>query len=182
MASSSKPAGWIDFDIIGNEQGVQRMLDVIDSALSPFGLAAFLHGDVGPYVKQRAKERFDSEGDDVTGKWAPLKETTVTIREGYGFGGEHPINRRTDELRDYITGGSLDVTASPGVGSLRYPGQAPKSPGLREKMKTSQKGRSNPKTVARPVLGLNESDLSVVLTMLAFHVQREGAIFSARGR
>jgi hypothetical protein len=170
----AKPSGFIEFDIVGNERGVQQMLNSIDSALSPVGLAAFLYGAVGPWVKERAADRFQQEGDDVSGKWAPLQQTTIDIREHSGFEGPHPINVRTHELENYITQGDIGVTTSPGYGIMRYPQNPPKSKGLREKVKTAQGGRTTPPTVARPVLGLNERDLAQVLVMLAFHVQREG--------
>lgn len=178
-ARATKPTGWMDFEITGSQRGVQEMLSAVDSALSPIGLAAFLHGEVGPWVKQRAANRFASEGDDVTGPWAPLAETTVLIRENYGFPGPGPINHRTGQLEEYITQGSVGVVASQGAGILRYPDNRPTEPGLQEKLKTAQQGKSDPQTVARPVLGLNERDLAEVLTLLAFSIQTEGAIRGA---
>lgn len=182
MPKSNKPTGWIDFEIVGDKAGVQHMLNAIDSALSVTGLAAFLYGDVGPWVKERAQQRFESEGDDVSGKWAPLMETTVDIRERGGFEGAHPINKRTGELEAYITQGQVGVVSSPGIGVLKFPQNEPKSKGLREKMKTAQGGRAVPNTVPRPVLGLNERDLSEVLVMLAFFVQTEGRLTGAHRR
>lgn len=170
------PTGFIELEIIGNDRGVQRMLEIVDSSMSAVGLAAFLYGSVGPWVMSRAEERFKQEGDDVTGKWAPLMPRTQEIRESYGFGGSHPINKRTGELEDYITQGQVSVVTSPGVGILRFPGNPPNSPSLREKMKTAQQGRANPSTVARPVLGLNEKDLIAVMELLAFHIQHTGSI------
>lgn len=178
---ASKPTGFIDFEIVGNERGVQAMLNQIDSALSPVGLAAFLGLAVGPWVKERAADRFASEGDDVSGKWAPLQQTTIEIRENMGFG-PGPINKRTGELEEYITQGQVGITAGPGVASMRYPENPPRTKSLREKMSTAQRGRNHPKTIARPVLGLNERDLGQVITMLAFHVQGQGVTRSARRR
>lgn len=171
---SAKPVGFMDFDIVGTERGVQQMLDTVDSALSVTGLAAFLYGAVGPWVKDRATDRFASEGDDVTGKWAPLQQVTVDIRERAGFEGAHPINERTGELERYITQSEIGVVSSPGLGVMNYPNDPPRSGAVREKMKTAQTGRAHPSTVARPVLGLNERDLGSVMTMLAFHVQGIG--------
>ncbi|SRR6266540_3903787 len=169
------PTGFIEFDIVGNERGVQEMLNTIDSALSPVGLAAFLYGNVGTYVKKRASDRFMEQGDDVTGTWAPLAEATQEIRERAGYGATEPINKRTGQLEEYITQGQMWVTTGPGYGMLQYPKNTPDQ-ALREKMSTAQRGRESPKTVARPVLGLNEQDLAVVLTMLAFHIQFEGRL------
>jgi len=174
--ASRGATGFIDFDIVGNRRGVQEMLDTVDSALSPVGLAAFLYGAVGPWVKERAQDRFAQEGDDVSGKWAPLQASTVEIRESQGFEGAHPINRRTGELEEYITQGQVGVVTTPGFGNLTYPQNPPATKGLKEKLSTAQKGRTSPRTVARPVLGLNERDLGQILVMLAFHVQNEGRI------
>lgn len=179
MASSSRPTAFLDFELVGNERGVQEMLNSIDSALSPVGLATFLYGAVGPWVKQRAADRFTSEGDDVSGKWAPLAQTTVEIRETYGFEGARPINKRTGELEAYITQGEVGVTTAPGMGVLKYPKNPPSTKSLRQKVKTAQQGRTSPSTVARPILGLGERDLAQVVTMLAFHVQAEGRLRSA---
>lgn len=171
MARTSRPTGFIDFEIVGTQHGVQKMLNHIDSALSPIGLAAFLYGGVQPWLVNRAKERFASEGDDVTGKWAPLQQSTVEIRQSQGFEGPHPINRRTGELERYITESGVDVVAAPGVGTLRFPGRNTTSKSVKQKLSTAQKGRINPSTVPRPVLGLNEKDLAVVMTQLALHIQ-----------
>lgn len=181
MARSS-PTAFIDFDIVGNERGVQAMLERLDSALSPVGLAAFLNLGVGPWVKQRAADRFASEGDDVSGKWAPLQESTIEIREHAGFEGAHPINKRTGELEAYITEGQIGITAGPGFASMRYPDNPPATKSLKQKVETAQRGRSNPNTVARPILGLNERDLAQVVTMLAFHVQGTGVTRGAGSR
>lgn len=172
----SGPVGFIHFEIVGNQRGVEQMLEHIDTALSPIGLFTFLHGAVGPFVKQRASDRFRSEGDDVTGTWAPLAQATVEIRQNMGLEGSHPINKRTGELEAYITQGSIDVTTGVGVGTLKYPGNAPATSGLREKLKTAQGGKASPSTPPRPVLGLGEADLGHVLVMLAFHVQKIGGI------
>lgn len=166
-----RPTAFIDFEIVGSRQGVQAMLEHIDSALSPVGLAAFLHGAVTPWLKQRAANRFKGEGDDAVGKWAPLQESTLLIREGYGFG-PGPINRRTGELENYIVGGGSDVTAVPGLATLVYPDpNKARGPHLSKKVQTAQMGKTSPKTVKRPVLGMNETDLAAVMTKLAIHVR-----------
>lgn len=183
MASrAAKPTAFIDFDIVGDRHGVQAMLNRVDSALSVPGLALFLKGAVGPWVRERAQERFAAEGDDVTGKWAPLAQTTVEIRENAGFEGSHPINKRTGELEAYITQGQVDVDSVPGLATLKFPANPPRSGSVRQKMKTAQGGRTSPPTVARPVLGMNERDLGQIMTMLAFHVRGYGVGGNAGGR
>lgn len=146
------------------------MLDHLDSALSPVGLATFLHGPVESHLRRRAKERFASEGDDASGKWAPLQQSTIEFRESGGFG-PRPINRRTGELEAYITQSDADITSVPGLSTLVYPKDQPGTSGLRQKVQTAQGGRSEPRTVARPVLALSENDLAAVMVQLAFHIQ-----------
>lgn len=169
--AAPKPTAFIQFDIVGTRSGVQAMLEQLDSALSPVGLAFFMKGAVHPHLQRRAVSRFAGEGDDAVGQWAPLKESTILIREGYGFG-PGPINRRTGELENYIVNSGSDVQSVPGMTSLVYPDpNAPRGPYLARKMHTAQKGKVSPSTRPRPVLGMNETDLAQVMTMLAFHVQ-----------
>lgn len=149
------------------------MLNHLDSAMSPVGLAAFLHGSVEPYIRERAQNRFASEGDDVSGKWAPLQQTTIEFRESGGFG-PRPINRRTGELEAYITQSDAGIASAPGLSVLTYPKDPPKTPALQQKVQTAQAGRSVPSTVPRPVLGLNERDLGAVMVQLAFFIQGWG--------
>lgn len=168
------PVGFIDFDIVGDKYGVQRMLKHLDSAFSVEGLAAFLKVSVEPWLRERAKGRFDSEGDDASGKWAPLQQTTIDFRERDGFNGPGPINRRTGELEAYITGADMGIVSVPGLATLTYPKEPPKGKALSQKVSTAQKGRSQPNTVARPILALSERDLGAILTQLAFHVKGWG--------
>lgn len=144
----------------------------LDSALSPEALAGFLQLKVGPYLRRRAKQRFESEGDDASGKWAPLQPSTAAVRAAgpWAVGAEHPINKRTGELEEYITG-STSESWPHGLGaSLRYPGRTSRGKGLSQKVETAQAGRSKPATVPRPVLAVSERDLSFVMTELSFHI------------
>lgn len=147
------------------------MLKHLDSALSVQGLAAFFKVGVEPWLRERAENRFAVEGDDASGKWAPLQQSTVDIRESSGFGGPGPINRRTGELEAYITGADMGIVSVPGLATLTYPKEPPKSKGLQQKVATAQVGRMSPSTVRRPVLALGEKDLGTILTQLAFHVK-----------
>lgn len=166
------PVGYIDFFVIGDDRGVQAMLERIDTALSPTGLSAFLNVSVEPWVRSRAKARFKNEGDSAVGRWAPLRPATQEIRSSgeWPVGPTSPINRRTGELEEYITG-SDGMVAVFGMGAqLSYPKPSTKK-SIIEKMKTAQRGRTSPGTVPRPVLGLDERDLTHVLTSLAFWVK-----------
>lgn len=171
----------MSIQIIGDDSGVQKMLNLLDTALNPLAIAGFLGAEISPYLALRATQRFASEGDDVSGKWAPLRESTKRFRsagrmEGlWSVGDEHPINVRTHELENYITSGIGNVIPSPVGTVLQYPSPRNTTRTLREKVKTAQQGKERPhRTPRRPVLGLNERDLGFVLTALAFHVKRGG--------
>jgi hypothetical protein len=165
----TSPAGLIAIDIFGDTKGVDVLLDRLMVTLSPEGLAAFLGSTVEPYFRKRAAIRFRDEGDDVSGKWAPLLESTKEIRTQAGYG-EGPINRRTGELEAFIEDSQSDVRVTPLGSILTMPGDTPTGE-LAEKVKTAQQGKDNPRTVPRPVLGMNEVDLAFVLEGLSFFIQ-----------
>lgn len=165
MASSGSVRIVVDVD----SENVEQMLARTSLALSAVGMFIFLNGAVGPWLKRRAEDRFAAEGDDVSGKWLPLEAYTTQIRSAGGYGAEHPINKRTGELENYITQGGADVISAGGFSQLTFPGNAPSA---REatKVATAQIGALTPSTPARPVLGVNEVDLAFVLAALATHV------------
>lgn len=165
MASSGSVRIVVDVD----SENVEQMLARTSLAVSSVGMFTFLSGVVGPWLKERAEDRFAAEGDDVSGKWAPLESYTQQVRSSGGYGAEHPINRRTGELENFITGGGWDVVSVAGFSQLTFPGNAPSA---REAMKvaTAQIGAAHPSTPARPVLGVNGVDLAFVLAALATHV------------
>lgn len=153
-------------------ESVIAVLRSLDSALSPEGMAAFLGLEVAPYLAERAKRRFADEGDDASGKWAPLLPATQAIRAAspeWPVGPDHPINRRTGELEDWVTGGSFAAMPHALGATLRYPGTPP-SGELARKVETAQRGRN--RTVPRPVLSVSEADLVFVVTRLAFKFAR----------
>lgn len=171
----------MSIQLIGDVAGVQRMISHLDTALNPVAIATFLGGVVAPYLGERAESRFSNEGDDVVGRWAPLQASTEMFREQgrnqglWGVGDAHPINVRTHELELYITSGVGNTTPTPSGAILQYPNpSAGSSRSLREKMKTAQQGRQKPRTVPRPVIGLNERDMTFVLMALATSIQKAG--------
>jgi len=161
----------MEFVTIVENKRVIRSLDNLITLLSPPGAAAFLGTTIGPYLAKRAKQRFDSEGDDVTGLWASLKPATIVIRHNQGYP-PGPINRRTGELEEWVVGGT-GFSYPTGFGaSLRFPKDRPAGE-LRKKVMTAQKGKKkDPPTTARPVLGVNETDLIFLQTSLAFAVEQ----------
>jgi hypothetical protein len=168
------PAGLIDIELIGDTHQVDMMLAYLDRLLSPAGMGAFLGLNVGPYLQSRARDRFQQEGDDVSGPWAPLASSTVEIRQRQGQSGAGPINRRTGELEAYVTEGQFRIVAHSLGATLTYPGNTPGRQSILQKMETAQTGRVFPPTVPRPVLGMNERDLMYIVTTLAFFIERGG--------
>lgn len=160
----------LDWEV--HDAEVEKALFNLTLLLSPPGLGAFLGTSIGPYLTRRAKERFSSEGDDASGPWAPLKPYTVQVREegNWPVSGEHPINRRTGELENWVVGSGWDAYPTAAGATLRFPGTKP-SGELRDKVQTAQHGRTNPSTVPRPVLAVNETDLLFTLTAFAAAVK-----------
>lgn len=163
--------GYINIQVIGDVAGVQAMLSHLEQKLSPPSMAAFLMTHVDPYLRKRAGDRFQGEGDDATGQWAPLTAATQSIRAQQGYGADHPINRRTGELENYIRNSPSGVTAHPAGATLTFPGAQP-SGELADKLTTAQQGRVAPNTVPRPVLAISTTDLAAVLTAMAYEIQR----------
>jgi hypothetical protein len=156
------------------DQSLDRLIFLLEAE----GMAAWMGTTVGPWLRKRASDRFASEGDDVSGPWAPLSPATQMIRaEGpWAVSGDHPINRRTGELENWVAQGTWFAYPDTLGASLTYPAGEPVGE-LREKMEVAQRGRpqslgpDKPRTVARPVLGVNEADLAFVMTALAMDIQ-----------
>lgn len=175
-------AAGVDVEFIGDDSGVQYMLHKADTAFNSVALVTFLTTEVQPYLQQRAKSRFANEGDDVVGRWVPLRDATQSIREAgrnqglWTVGDDHPINVRTHEMENYVTSGQGNVfPVGIGGATMQYPRPSGKK-SIRDKMRTAQKGGMAPnsghQTVPRPVIGLNEQDLMFVLTALSYHFAR----------
>lgn len=157
-----------DINIIDND--VSEALNKLYLLLAPAGMMFFLHSTMGPYLRGRARDRFAKEGDDAVGKWQPLAPSTVTIREESGFGGPHPINRRTGELENWVVDGGWNSYPTGFGASLQYPKRRP-SGELAKKVTVAQKGQKlKPVTPARPVLGVGETDIIFFQAALAFAV------------
>lgn len=167
----------VNLDIDVREADVMNMLTAVDSFLSPMALMGFLTTTVSPYIRKRAKDRFRSEGDEVSGKWAALRPATQDFRlhSQLPISPDHPINRRTDDLYDYVTNSPDAVMAIPGVGAqLTYPGRPASNPWTAEKVRTAQGGKANPRTVARPVIGVGINDLTFVIGAITLGIKAIG--------
>jgi len=151
---------------------VERIIANLMRVLSEHGLVAFLEAEVGPYLSRRAGERFANEGDDVVGTWAPLRPATQAIRaeSPYAIGPDHPINRRSGELENWVVQGGWNAYPEGYMATLEYPGSLPTGD-LLDKVKTAQSGDVATNTVARPVLGLNENDMLWFIAAMTANVE-----------
>lgn len=145
----------------------QAMLANISMRLSPGAMTAFMQAGVVPYIQQRISKRFAQEGDDVVGKWHPLKQETEIIRQRHGFPPAHPINVRTGQMRGLLTGSFGRVISSGGLTELEFPSGANMTGLLQRKLMTAQMGSQFPPTPPRPVLGFNMNDNIALTAMLA---------------
>lgn len=163
----------IEIELGGNDRQVTDMLTRVESAFSAEGIEEWLTTSVGPYLRERTEDRFKNEGDDVSGKWAPLLPSTMLVRsyiaDQYGIAPDHPINRRTGDLQDFMTSGIGVFSALDGGGILSFPGKNARGE-MKDKIQTAQRGKQFPRTVPRPVLGLGEKDLMFVVMSLSFHI------------
>jgi len=147
--------------------GTPRAIRLLNLAVQPDHLAGWLSGTVVGILQARAHTRFDTEGDDaVGGPWEPLSPVTVKIRESIGFPGAHPINHRTGQLRNFVTGDQGVLTSSAGSVLLSWP----REPGGRmlKKLTTAQSG--NDRAPARPVLGVDFADAELIAQSLRAHL------------
>lgn len=166
MASA---AGLIDVQILGSSRDVEMRLLGMQTAFSSEGMAAWLVAGVDPLLRRRTAERFESEGDDISGKWASLRPFTVEERKRHSFPGEHPINVRTGAMKRHL----LDDMPRIAVHTLGATMWSPGSDGgseVAQKVKTAQLGDPATNTVARPVLGVGPMDLEAVLISLSLHI------------
>ena len=153
---------------------VFRTLDKLDLTLSPASIAGFLKNFVVSYLQGRAEQRFAMEGDDASGKWAPLKQSTIAIRqsEGYGAG---PINVRTGELREYVVGNPGTISMDVGA-TLEWPTGLPDSGDMFFKYRVAQSGTMNGRVPARPVAAISFHDMVAINALLGGFISGAKAV------
>lgn len=155
-------------EIIVDAAAVEEVLGILEAATSPESLGEWLGSDVSNFLQQRAVARFASEGDDASGKWAPLSDATVAIREALGYGGSSPINVRTGELMDFITSAHGDVGDSLAGVQLSFPGG--NAGDSQTKFNAAQSGNKKSGAPARPVVAIGEEDLTEIMILLTEHI------------
>lgn len=143
---------------------VIRAVTALQTFVSNPSMSSVLDGPVADILSNRIEQRFASEGDEVSGPWAALKERTNAFREQQGFPTDHPINERTGNMKRWLTGHGF-ITIDPEGPNYSLPGDDNAGdPFLNAKLITAQTG-TNPTTggdTPRPVLGLGEVDAELV--------------------
>jgi len=145
----------------GVDAGALKMLDRLNSILSPFGIAGWMNSVVQPKIQHSARERFASEGADVGG-WEPLKESTLRIRESKGFP-PGPINERTGRLKEYIVQNEGTI-GHDGLGTIfSWPTPPPLAgTDLAYSYGTAQAGSQHWGTEPRPVAAITFEDVVAI--------------------
>lgn len=158
----TQPGYSFEIDVDASE--VIQAIDTLDRRLE-IEIGDWMRGDLHDHLVDRTADRFANEGDDMSGPWAPLTAGTEAIRARRGFPPAHPINVRTHDLQRFLLGAQGNVVGA-GTWQFIWPGDPP-SGELMDKMETAQLGRANPRTVARPVVGLGVSDYNDIMDSLA---------------
>lgn len=150
-------------------KNINSILNGLNEKISTKGRSEFLKRDVYPYARGRIGRRFGSQGDDVSGPWKPLKDSTIHYREmdirNYGFRirPSEPINIRSFAMFDHLMN-SHSFASPSGVAKLTIPGpvrmgqMAASVDSMRKKLQTAQVGDPKRDVPARPVLGMNSKD------------------------
>jgi hypothetical protein len=171
------PGPYVDVEILGDTRQVDNILRSLYGAFEDQTLAwDFLQDYVDPVLRKRTEERFQGEGDDVSGPWLPLAPATVLRR-----GSAHPINVRTGQMKRYLLDEPPDIVTHSLGATMWSPGRTG-SRELQSKVGTAQQGGTTPEgrpVPPRPVLGVNENDAELILIEAAKyigkHVARGGA-------
>lgn len=150
-----------------------RLLTGLERALAPWKLVDYLTHFAAPYLRDRAEARFKRQGDDRSGRWAPLAERTKRDRRSKGFAPSRPINVRTGALHDLVVGDVTTTFAGTAgfgfdAGATMVMPRVGAPTELEDKLRVAQQGLDpNPiggaKPVpARPVLAVNDRDADML--------------------
>jgi len=159
--------------IQSNAYDVEAWLRSIELILAGYRLVGWLMDEMDPYLRVKAARGFQGEYDPMGQAWEPLTESTERIRERQGYPPE-PINDRSGEMKDFILRGNQPLVGAIGdYGALmEWPGPAGNSE-LKAKLATAAGGKRKPRTPARPIYGLDETDALAAIEMLTFWFTRQ---------
>ena len=139
-------------------------IQALSERIGPAGMGVFFATHAVPLLQERAKARFANEGDDASGHWKPLAESTIKRREAKG---QVPlkVNDRTGKMKEWVTNSPGRIFTTKGVTKLEWPGTA-QNRTTSKKLKVAQMGLMSPFTHPRPVVAVDQADLLTILVTL----------------
>lgn len=143
----------------------KQALRMLALSTSPAGLSVFLHSRARNWLQERAEARFGSGGDDASGPWKPLADSTQLRRRQLGYGGSSPINVRTGFLKGSVTAARGDMFVDALGATLIWPGGT-MSPQIEHRYHQAQLGNNRTRGPARPVVAMNLTDAGAILRLL----------------
>jgi hypothetical protein len=146
---------------------VQNAMRLLDGILGGPSLGLYLKTGGAQVLQNRASARFDNEGDDASGPWAPLSPVTQRIRRSLGYGPSSPINVRTGKMKEWILSDSGIHTNTASAATMVWPGPTPTNV-ISRKFATAQTGERS--SAIRPVVAANAVDLDLLLNGVAHWV------------
>lgn len=159
--------------------GVELVSGPVDKALQRLyvgmGTASIIGamGVIHEHFTSKSAEMFSNEKDPWGNDWAALSEATKQIRINLKFP-PGPINTRTGRLRDHFVTARPDIIgSSDSVVSYAYPTRAFPDRDIFKRLE--QASGLNPRgPTARRVVGMDETDIAVVLTTLSASIFTAG--------
>lgn len=167
-------ARYASFSYSNDFGDVFEKLHRMEHALSGEEVAEWLSQEVFPYFREKALGRFVTNGDDATGRWPALRESSQRRRGYYGYAPPGPINQRTGGLHEYIEDATPQVLIQAEGAVMQYPGNMPDDQATIEKFTTAQRGATKTHTPPRPVVAVAPEDWAFVRSRLEAHVMRGG--------
>lgn len=154
---------------------IDELIDRISRVVEPSSLFTFLKDESLPYLRARAANRFITEGDDASGKWRPLTETSERFRAwaarkyGLPIKADHPINRRTGQLKNWVMRSYKIEQFGYAGAQLQMPGTRSSDRWLEQKYRHAQQGgftRWYSGFGPRPVMAINQRDNTAITSSL----------------
>jgi len=162
-----------DYTLEWDASHASAMLDRVMEALSDGQVHVFFQDTVEGWLRDRARRRFRSEGDDASGAWAPLSDETIRRRLQKGYRA-NPINYREGELWEYVANGQGQSENEGDEIVMYFPG-ADAMGELGYKFRMAQKGgkrKGGKGAPARPVAAVNDTDQTYITESFWQNIER----------
>ena len=145
-------------EIYIDDAAVQKHLQIAIESLSDDNLAKWAHDYATPYLRERARKRFASEGDDASGPWEPLADSTLKRKSG------NRILRDTGKFYRYVTNTTSGVSRMDGGIEAVFPKRQPTGDHNQKILGFTQEGTRN--QPSREVIASSEVDTQALMQLL----------------